>query len=226
MPHPTPRALGRLALVAAAVAAALPVAAAAQEQPSTRRVRGSGIRIAKERPTSPDQRADCRCDTAAVVDTAAIARTARERALAEAEARVRDERTQRDAALRRLVDSVNMAYVEAVRRRDVDAATALYAPEAVLHAPRQRPIDGRDAIRARFAAWLPTATLREAQVTTERVLGEGDEVVATGRYAYAVRDGRRDRADRGTWQLTMRRQGDGSWRIVRDVSESQPVTGS
>ena len=222
-----PRARGRTTLLAAALLpallAALPAIGAAQERPSTRRIRGSGVPITKERPMAADTA--CRCDTATVAfDTAALERAVRERVTADVEARARDERTRRDQLLRRLVDSVNTAYVDAVRRRDVEAATALYAPEAVLHAPRQRPIDGRDAIRARFAAWLPGATLQDAQVTTERVLGDDEAVVATGRYTYAVRDGRRARSDRGTWLLALRRQTDGRWQIVRDVSDSAPAT--
>jgi uncharacterized protein (TIGR02246 family) len=221
-------ALVRTSLLAVACALALPAAGAAQERPSTRRIRGSGVPVGKQigqRAADTTARGACRCDTAAVavVDTAAMERALRERLTAELEARTREERTRREQAMRRLVDSVNTAYVDAVRRRDVDAATALYAPEAVLHAPRQRPIDGREAIRARFAAWLPGASLQDAQVTTERVLGDDEQVVATGRYTYAVRDGRRARSDRGTWLLAMRRQADGSWRIVRDVSDSQPA---
>jgi len=216
-----------LAVACAVALPALPAAGSAQERPSTRRIRGSGVPVGKQLRGRADTtaRAACPCDTATVatVDSAAIERALRERLTAELEARTRDERTRREQSLRRLVDSVNTAYVDAVRRRDVDAATALYAPEAVLHAPRQRPIDGRDAIRARFAAWLPGATLQDAQVTTERVLGDDDQVVATGRYTYAVRDGRRTRSDRGTWLMAMRRQADGSWRIVRDVSDSQPA---
>jgi uncharacterized protein (TIGR02246 family) len=222
--HAVTRALARTSMLALALAAAVPAAGTAQERPSTRRLRGSGVLVGKERSALADtaRRAACRCDTAAVaVDTAAMERALRERLTAELETRARDERTRREQAWRRLVDSVNTAYVDAVRRRDVDAATALYAPDAVLHAPRQRPIDGRDAIRARFAAWLPSAALQDAQVTTERVLGGDDDVVATGRYTYAVRDGRRARSDRGTWLLAMRRQADGGWRIVRDVSDSE-----
>ena len=224
--HAVTHPLGRTALLAVALTVALPTLGAAQERTSTRRIRGSGVPVGKERPAAPGRvgRAACPCDTAVVaVDTAAMERALRERLTAELEARTRDERTRREQGWRRLVDSVNTAYVDAVRRRDVDAATALYAPEAVLHAPRQRPIDGRDAIRARFAAWLPGATLEDAQVTTERVVGDDDALVATGRYTYAVRDGRRARSDRGTWLLAMRRQSDGGWRIVRDVSDSEPV---
>lgn len=222
--HALPRALTRASLLAAALVVALPATGAAQERTSDRRIRVGG----KERRVAADTAPPCRCDTVAV-DTAAIERGVRERLTpelqAQFEARARDERTRREQAQRRLVDSVNTAYVDAVRRRDVEAAAALYAPDAVLHAPRQRPIGGRDAIRARLGAWLPGATLQDAQVTTESVLGDDDEVVATGRYTYAVRDGRRARSDAGTWLMALRRQADGSWRIVRDVMDSRPAGG-
>ncbi|MFZ0638279.1 MAG: nuclear transport factor 2 family protein [Candidatus Acidiferrales bacterium] len=47
---------------------------------------------------------------------------------------------------------VVQAWVEAFNRADVDALAALYHPEATNHQVADSPVNGREAIRAMFAA--------------------------------------------------------------------------
>jgi len=55
--------------------------------------------------------------------------------------------------------AVVSAWVEAFNRADVDALAALYAVDAVNHQAPERPVEGREAIRAMFAAELARADM-------------------------------------------------------------------
>jgi limonene-1,2-epoxide hydrolase len=51
------------------------------------------------------------------------------------------------------------AWVEAFNRKDVDALAAMYAKEAVNHQVAEAPVEGREAIRAMFAAGFAAAEM-------------------------------------------------------------------
>jgi limonene-1,2-epoxide hydrolase len=52
------------------------------------------------------------------------------------------------------------AWVEAFNRADVDALAAMYAEDAVNHQVAESPVEGREAIRAFFAAGFAAAEMR------------------------------------------------------------------
>jgi limonene-1,2-epoxide hydrolase len=54
---------------------------------------------------------------------------------------------------------VVQAWVEAFNRADVDALCALYHPNAVNHQVAESPVEGREAIRAMFAAGFAAAEM-------------------------------------------------------------------
>ena len=55
--------------------------------------------------------------------------------------------------------TVVAAWVEAFNRKDVDTLAALYAEDAVNHQVAEAPVEGREAIRAMFAAGFAAAEM-------------------------------------------------------------------
>ncbi|GLH68715.1 hypothetical protein GETHPA_02480 [Geothrix rubra] len=55
--------------------------------------------------------------------------------------------------------AVVAAWVEAFNRKDVDALAALYTEDAVNHQVAEAPVEGREAIRAMFAAGFAAAEM-------------------------------------------------------------------
>jgi len=51
------------------------------------------------------------------------------------------------------------AWVEAFNRKDVDALAAMYVEDAVNHQVAEAPVEGREAIRAMFAAGFAAAEM-------------------------------------------------------------------
>jgi limonene-1,2-epoxide hydrolase len=52
-----------------------------------------------------------------------------------------------------------IAWVEAFNRKDVDALAAMYSEDAVNHQVAEAPVEGREAIRAMFAAGFAAAEM-------------------------------------------------------------------
>jgi limonene-1,2-epoxide hydrolase len=52
-----------------------------------------------------------------------------------------------------------LAWVDAFNRADVDALAALYHADAINHQVAERPVQGREAIRAMFKAGFETAEM-------------------------------------------------------------------
>ncbi len=54
---------------------------------------------------------------------------------------------------------VVQAWVDAFNRGDLDALAAFYHPDAINHQVAENPVEGREAIRTRFAAEFATAKM-------------------------------------------------------------------
>lgn len=76
---------------------------------------------------------------------------------------------------------------EAMNRRDLDAAVACYADDAVVEFPQNPPVEGRAAIRAVFAemfrSWHETTTFARVVVEGETAAVEG---TSRGRYVSPI----------------------------------------
>jgi ketosteroid isomerase-like protein len=120
-----------------------------------------------------------------------------------------------EAALRQALDTEMRAANEA----DVASWTALYAPDAIVLRPHAPPVEGREAIQ-RWLLTLPAIS---------HAKGEGVEAVGSGDLAY-LRGGYRMTfsfpgvptpiEEQGKFIQIYRRQGDGSWRMTREIYNS------
>jgi limonene-1,2-epoxide hydrolase len=68
-------------------------------------------------------------------------------------------------------NAVVLAWIDAFNRADVDALAALYAPDAINHQVADSPVQGREAIRAMFAAGFAAT---EMVCILENLFEDGD----------------------------------------------------
>ena len=126
-----------------------------------------------------------------------------------------------EGAVRRSIDSANTRFVDALTRGDTAGAFANYAADAVVMLPNQGAWRGADAVRKGFAGFLSQASLKAGHFTTDDVMVLGDVVLETGHYELTLVPKKgKEIKDKGKYLTAWKRQSDGSWKIVRDISNS------
>jgi uncharacterized protein (TIGR02246 family) len=129
-----------------------------------------------------------------------------------------DTRAEDEAAIR----AADQAFSAAANSKDVDAAMAFYADDAIGLPPNAPMSTGRDAIRAEFSAmmampgfsltWSPT----RIDVASSGDLGYS---VGTAQFSATGPDGQM-MSDTMKYATVWRKQADGSWKVVVDAFNS------
>jgi len=132
-------------------------------------------------------------------------------------------------AVREAIEAANARHSAAVKRGDTTAIMANYAADAVLMIPNQAALRGAAAKRAsmqqmaeyrRAGIPFPEETLR-----TDDVLVGPDFAVESGTYVWVTRPKNAAAAtERGKYLTVWTRQPDGTWKIARDIyNTDQPA---
>jgi uncharacterized protein (TIGR02246 family) len=80
---------------------------------------------------------------------------------------------------------------------------------------------GRDAVRKGFAGMVAQMPVKDFSFKTEDVMVGGDLAVETGTFEGTFQPkGGKEMKDKGKYVVVWKRQADGSWKIVRDVANS------
>lgn len=110
-------------------------------------------------------------------------------------------------------------FVKAVSDRDFAAFAAWYAEDAILLPPEGPLVQGRAAIQAWAAAFPPFTDFTLQQVEVD---GRADLAYVRGTYAMtiAVPGAPAPVQDRGKYIEIWRKQADGTWKIARDMFNS------
>lgn len=116
---------------------------------------------------------------------------------------------------------VRDAWVAAAEKKDAAAVAALYADDAVVVGTDMPATSGRSAIQAAFAKAFPMTT--DLKVHSEMTDASGDLGYDYGTYSEHVSPPKGKAMDvGGTFLVTLRRQTDGSWKIVRHLTATPP----
>lgn len=131
------------------------------------------------------------------------------------------------AAIGARIDSVNMAYNNAVAAKDTAAIVSLYADDAMVMPANQARAVGRDGIRQAWAGFLALPGLELKPTSQTKMISEaGDMVVDIGSFTFTMTgpDGKPIN-DVGKY-VTIFKNVNGEWKIVVDMFNSDiPVTG-
>lgn len=113
-------------------------------------------------------------------------------------------------------------YEASLSAGDVDRWVELWSEEGIQLPPGEPPVVGKEAIRARNKAALTDLFDITMSITNEEVQVGGDWAVARGVYTATLtpKAGGDDVLVDGKYMTLLQRQADGSWKIYRDIFNS------
>ena len=126
------------------------------------------------------------------------------------------------AEVEKSIEEMNTKLSEAVAKGDAEAAAACYTEDAQAFPPNEKMISGRDDIKEFFAAGFAKG-FSGLELTVSEVSGAGDMAYETGTYETTVNPGGQDVVaftDKGKYIVIWKKGEDGTWRLHRDVWNS------
>jgi ketosteroid isomerase-like protein len=118
------------------------------------------------------------------------------------------------------VAALNEAFGKAASNQDIAELVSFYAPDARMLPPNAPMAEGRDAVRGVLQSYLD-AGANSLELQSVDVLEEGGLVVDVGRYVLGIQPPGADPIqDQGKYVVVLRRQGDGSLKIILDSFNS------
>jgi ketosteroid isomerase-like protein len=134
-----------------------------------------------------------------------------------------DTRAADEAAIR----AADVAFSKAVEAKQLDAAVANYADDALAMMPNAPMITSKETIRKSFSEMLATpGIVMKWEVTKVEAARSGDFGYTVGKYEMTMNDAKgKPITDRGKYATIWKKQVDGSWKAVVDISNSDlPAT--
>ncbi|MBT8089890.1 MAG: DUF3225 domain-containing protein [Gammaproteobacteria bacterium] len=114
-----------------------------------------------------------------------------------------------------VITSRSDTWETALNAKDIDALVELYTTDARLMPPNTEAMSGHDAVRSMFGGMIDAGM--SGELTTIEAVVSGDIGYRVGIYELQSAD---EVVDTGKFMETWRRDGDGQWRIVNDIWNS------
>ncbi len=120
-------------------------------------------------------------------------------------------------------DAIVEAWDAAQNADDVDALMALYGADPAAMPPEMPEVTGADAVRELWTSFLDGSQDNDNVLQGFRV--SGDLAVIWGTYTVAqATEGEETAAVTGKWMGILERQADGSWKVLRNIwNTDQPA---
>lgn len=130
------------------------------------------------------------------------------------------------AAVRQAIEAANARFDSAAVKGDSAALAGFYADDAVLMMSNEPAARGHAAIVKSFGAMSSGMKMSAFTLTTQDVIVSGDYAIETGSYALTGAPGKAAKPvhDVGKYLVLWKKQADGSYKILRDIANSdQPM---
>ena len=120
------------------------------------------------------------------------------------------------------IDALFTEYGASLGAGDAERWIALWTEDGVQLPPGAMPNVGREAIFASISAAMEQFAFADMQIAIDEVLVAGDLAIARGMYTvtYVPHDGSASIPIDGKYTSTFQRQPDGSWKLYRDIFNS------
>jgi len=125
-------------------------------------------------------------------------------------------------AVRRAIEELNAKGTAAIMKGDAAGmVSTIYADDAVLMMPGAPKATGKDAIVGVFSGMLKEMTIKSIAFRTDEVIVQGDYAVETGGFTMTAQPLKGPEVkDTGKYITVWKKQADGSWKVIRDISNS------
>jgi ketosteroid isomerase-like protein len=126
------------------------------------------------------------------------------------------------AAVRQAIETNNARFDSAAMKGDSATLVGLYSDDAVLMLSNVPAARGHDAIAKAFGGMTSSMRVSAFKLTTQDVIAAGDYAMETGAFdmtSQAAKAGKPVR-DTGKYLVLWKKQADGSYKILRDIANS------
>ena len=126
------------------------------------------------------------------------------------------------AAVRQAIDAINARFGTAAPQGDTATLASFYADDGMLMFPGGPAAKGHDAIAKAFAGMNAMMKVSSLKLQTQDLVTTGDYAIETGTYDLAGQPPKGAKAvhDLGKYVVVWKKQADGSYKILRDISNS------
>lgn len=125
------------------------------------------------------------------------------------------------AAVRQAIDQGNAKVIDALQRADSAGLAAAYDDDAVAMMSGMPAWRGKAGIMTQGMALLQQVKFSDIKFNTTSVDVGGDFAIETGTYEMTVTPkGGKPAPDKGKYVTVWKKQADGSWKIYRDISNT------
>jgi uncharacterized protein (TIGR02246 family) len=131
--------------------------------------------------------------------------------------------------VRAAIVAIDKKFMEDVNRGDAAAGAAAYTDDAILMPPNHSPLEGKQAIEKYLAEIASKLQASNFQLSILEVDVQGDTTIVRGTYSssFTVPGTDAPMEDRGKTLNVWKRQADGSWKLHRDIwNSNMPIPGS
>lgn len=125
------------------------------------------------------------------------------------------------ATVRAAIEAQTAKVTEAIIKGDIESVLNVYTADAVVMQPNQTAWRGTEAIRGGFQGMLAVFTPSAVAFHTDDVQVAGDLAIETGRYEMTLTPKKGAAInDKGKYVTVWQRQTDGSWKVIRDINNT------
>ncbi|MGQ0646435.1 MAG: YybH family protein [Gemmatimonadaceae bacterium] len=125
------------------------------------------------------------------------------------------------AGARQAIEAANTQLAAALNRGDVPASLSHYTADAVIMQPGMPALRGPAAAQEAFTGMLQAMSLSSVSFRTDEITLAGDYAIEAGSYTMTVTPkGAAAMADSGKYLTIWQKQADGTWKVVRDINNT------
>jgi uncharacterized protein (TIGR02246 family) len=119
------------------------------------------------------------------------------------------------------IRAADQEWLKAFAAGDLEKSLAFCAEDCAVLAANAASAEGREAIRRLFAGWFKPGLKITWTPTKVEAAGSADLGYSSGTYQMSFQDASgKTVSDQGKYVVVWKKQPDGSWKVVRDISNS------